>query len=216
MSKILKHLKKNNILITTEELYPKTLLRGFILGKKKNICADNSSFFIPVVPSHDFSLSEISRNVKSKNFQNTYFTPIKFSHSVGDFQSRFDNLLSSFNKILYSLNLLKSKHIHLFLLEPLKSGFRCIFTGLFGFVFTKTLKYISFNFEVCTKNLLNLNKIKFLNFWENSLFQLWVKLPENIRCKLTYLPCVKRKRFSRKVRKFKMSNSLNVIFLLEE
>jgi len=211
MSKILKHLNKN-LITTNQELYPKILLRGSILNKKRNILLDNSLYFTSL-SSYNLDISQISRNVKYFNFQNVRFKPIKFSHIVDNFRPNFENLISSLNKIFYVLSFLKKEQMCIFLLTPVKSGFICFFNGLSGFMFSKALRAISLHFDINLRNLNNLTRIIFL---KDSLFRPWIKLPSEIGYKVSRLVALKGKKFSKKSKIFKLANSLNVIFFVKK
>jgi hypothetical protein len=213
MSKILKYQKKENLL-ATENLYTKSFIRGSILGKKNTNFLDNSLFFSSFINTND-NIPDFL-NVKPVIFKNIYFTPVHFLHNVSFFQNDFSLLILSLNKALLTLNKLKIEKVHLFLLKPLKAGFRCVFNGIFGFIFLKSLESIWVSFEINIKKTLNIKKIMFLNNFYKNYLNLFLKPTTSITFEFLFLPCLKRKKFSKRFKTFKFSNFLNIVFLAKD
>jgi hypothetical protein len=214
--------------LLNKSIYEKFYIRGSLLGLKNIQILDNNgalyNFPVQIQPkSYNTKtvkyVEGFSLNASSFFYRNKLNNALKFRLFILN-SLKYKGLIDSFYNCLEVLNIFGSSFNSLMVLKPIKGGFSCYSSGLFGFLprshglflISKTLVPIFNNCQVNSK-IQNLASLIFDDITKRSVFLL--RLQFTLGKVLVYLPIVKQNNFSsisKKKVKYAL-NDYNFIFL---
>ena len=233
---------KKNLLFSQNNLYPnllnkkllnkifyhKSYIRSNLLMNKKIKIMDhyNTSSTLDVENLKSYVNNQISDyngvsiNSKMYTFTNLLNSAIKFNNPMYSFVGENLNYIKSFDEVLASLNQNENHFREVLVLNPIKGGFQCYFSGIFGFLPRSQANILFYdlanNFLYSLKNCLPLTGLnlfkKVIDIQKRFIFRFPLKLG-----KVSLYPEHLKNNFSNKktIKKRIFYNSLNVVFLAQ-
>jgi hypothetical protein len=206
--------------------YHKSYIRSNLLANKKLKIVDHysssssidSDSFKNRIPAHFFDCNGVSINSKMYTFTNLLNSSIKFNTPMYSFVGTNLNYIEPFDKILSSLNQEDNNFREILILNPIKGGFQCYFSGVFGFLPRSQANILFYNLASNFLHALkNASQLTGLNLFRNILdlqkrFIFRFPLKQG---KVSLYPEHFKNNFSNKktIKKRVFHNSLNVVFL---
>lgn len=208
--------------------YHKSYIRSNLLTNKKLKIVDHYSSSSSIdtdnlknrISTHFSDFNGLSVNSKMYTFTNLLNNSIKFNNPMYSFVGTNLNYIESFDKTLSSLNQEENSFREILILNPIKGGFQCYFSGVFGFLPRSQANILFYNLATnFLHSLKTCSQLTGLNLFRNILdlqkrFIFRFPLKQG---KVSLYPEHFKNNFSNKkaIKKRIFHNSLNVVFLAQ-
>ena len=208
--------------------YHKSYIRSNLLTNKKLKIVDHYTGSSSIendslknrISNHFTDLNGLSINSKMYTFTNLLNSSIKFNNPMYSFVGTNLNYIEPFDKVLSSLNQEDNSFREILILNPIKGGFQCYFSGVFGFLPRSQANILFYNlannFLYSLKNSTQLTGLRLfhtiLDLQKRFIFRFPLK-----QGKVSLYPEHYKNNFSNKktIKKRIFHHSLNVVFLAQ-
>jgi len=126
------------------------------------------------------------------------------------------SLLHSLNRLLIFITKKKNFLKKLIFLKPIRAGFKCLYSGLVGFIFFKSIVFLMTKMENVFSYVQNIKKLIYLKSLSDKTKFFFLFLLSEIKLKFFINFKVKKSKFYNKKKKFYRRPKLRLLFSIKE